>query len=193
MTTLTANQVADYILIRLGKEGGVPVTDLKLQKLLYYCQGWHLAAFGRPLFRDTINAWKHGTAVRSVWDRFKCLGKAPIPPDLADATVIDHIPLASRRVIDDTLEELGQVSAWVLADMTHLEPAWLEARCGHPSRTPNAPLNTNTILDSFAEKARRRIEECDDSETAKDPDIETWAIQAAKRHGLCCSEATNSE
>src|SRR5919199_6311744 len=39
----------------------------KLHKLLYYCQGHHLATFGRPLFDETVSAWDMGPVVGSLW------------------------------------------------------------------------------------------------------------------------------
>jgi uncharacterized phage-associated protein len=40
---------------------------VKLHKLLYYCQGHHLARFGEPLFADTISAWDMGPVVGTLW------------------------------------------------------------------------------------------------------------------------------
>ena len=51
-----AHEVARYI-IRFFQEAGDPVTNLKLQKLLYYVQGWHLALKGQPAFPERLEAW----------------------------------------------------------------------------------------------------------------------------------------
>ena len=40
--------------------GGECLTNLKLQKLLYYQQGYHLAAFGTPLFEENVESWMYG-------------------------------------------------------------------------------------------------------------------------------------
>lgn len=40
--------------------GGERLTNLKLQKLLYYQQGFHLAFFGTPLFAEDVEAWMYG-------------------------------------------------------------------------------------------------------------------------------------
>jgi uncharacterized phage-associated protein len=57
--TVSARDVAAAIRERLPR-----VPTKKLHKLLYYCQGHHLAHFGKPLFSDTISAWKSTTARR---------------------------------------------------------------------------------------------------------------------------------
>ena len=46
--------------------GGELMTNMKLQKMLYYQQGFHLAYFDTPLFDDEIEAWMYGPVVKSV-------------------------------------------------------------------------------------------------------------------------------
>jgi hypothetical protein len=45
----------------------VELSHLKIQKLLYFAQGWHLAFFSCPLFEDPIEAWRHGPVVNSIY------------------------------------------------------------------------------------------------------------------------------
>ena len=47
------------------------ISNVKLQKLLYYQQGFHLACFGAPLFDEEIEAWMYGPVVPSVYEYFK--------------------------------------------------------------------------------------------------------------------------
>ncbi|GHU75690.1 hypothetical protein AGMMS49992_20150 [Clostridia bacterium] len=42
------------------------MTNLRLQSLLFYAQGWSLVLRGEPLFDDPIEAWDHGPVVPSV-------------------------------------------------------------------------------------------------------------------------------
>ena len=51
------------------------MTNMKLQKMLYYQQGFHLAYFGEPLFDEEIEAWMYGPVVPSVYDEYKSNGK----------------------------------------------------------------------------------------------------------------------
>src|SRR4051812_11408513 len=62
MATRSAHDVAAEIRRRLP---GVPTK--RLHKLLYYCQGHHLATFGEPLFSETISAWDMGPVVGQLW------------------------------------------------------------------------------------------------------------------------------
>lgn len=54
-------QVADYFLNKASKEedGGEIISNLKLQKLVYYAQGFHLAMYNQPLYTESLEAWTH--------------------------------------------------------------------------------------------------------------------------------------
>jgi len=54
------------------------ISNLKLQKLLYYAQGIHLALYGKPLFNDPIEAWQYGPVVDSVYQTYKTNGSDAI-------------------------------------------------------------------------------------------------------------------
>ena len=72
-----------YKLIYTAQEdepnGGERLTNLKLQKLLYYQQGYHLAVFGTPLFDEQVEAWMYGPVVPCVYDEFSNSGSNALP------------------------------------------------------------------------------------------------------------------
>ncbi|RMD63362.1 MAG: DUF4065 domain-containing protein, partial [Planctomycetota bacterium] len=75
-----AEAVARYLLYLASKSKEPElITNLRLQKLLYYAQGWSLALRGEPLFDETLEAWKHGPVAPSVYHIFKTHGKQSIP------------------------------------------------------------------------------------------------------------------
>ncbi|MBV8771324.1 MAG: SocA family protein [Deltaproteobacteria bacterium] len=59
--------------------GGNNLTPLKLQKLIYYAHGWHLALKGQALIDEAIQAWPYGPVVPTVYHEFKDYGDRPIP------------------------------------------------------------------------------------------------------------------
>ena len=124
MPGLTARDVADYFLDSVREEVGDNISNLKLQKLLYYAQGLHLALHDEPLFSEPIVRWQYGPVVRSVYDAFKGYGAGAIPrSEDFDASKYDD---RTREVLDETLLVYGQFSALRLMDMTHSEPPWRE-------------------------------------------------------------------
>jgi uncharacterized phage-associated protein len=104
------------------------LSHLRLHKLLYYAQGWHLAIFGRPLFGERIEAWTHGPVVKDVYPEFKAYGYKAIPPsEGADpAELTDE----ARELVRGVWHEYGRYSAGALRDMTRGESPWKEARAG---------------------------------------------------------------
>jgi uncharacterized phage-associated protein len=78
--TVSAHDVAAVLRDRLP---GLPVK--KLHKLLYYCQGHHLAAFDEPLFAETISAWDMGPVVGSLWSRENSGDRPPVNTALTEA------------------------------------------------------------------------------------------------------------
>jgi uncharacterized phage-associated protein len=121
---MTAREVADYFLALQDEDAGDSISNLKLQKLLYYAQGVHLAMYGRPLFPEAIYAWKHGPVVPEIYHFFKEYGAKPIPrPDL-DFSRYDS---EMQEFLTEIWNVFGQFSAWKLRNMTHEESPYKEA------------------------------------------------------------------
>lgn len=102
------------------------ITPLKLQKLVYYCQGFHLAMFDVPFFHEEIKAWKHGPVVPSLYSRYKHFeGRCIDVP----AGIIDDSQLHQNQIdlVTEVVEIYGQFSAWRLRNMTHEESPWIIA------------------------------------------------------------------
>jgi uncharacterized phage-associated protein len=125
MCDYTANQVADYFL-SFCREHGDFLTNLKLQKIVYYAQAWHLALLDKPLFDDKIEAWVHGPVIKSVYNRFKLGGASPI----TDEVKMPTIDSKTVKFLDKIFAVFGRFSAWELEQMTHLESPWIKARGG---------------------------------------------------------------
>ncbi len=122
---MASKDVANYLLYLSKPEDGDIISHLKLQKLLYYCQGFALALHGAPLFDDTIQAWGHGPVVPDLYKEYVQHGDQPIPPEPAFDP--DALSPPQRDLIDEVYEVYGQFSAWKLRNLTHQEPPWIEA------------------------------------------------------------------
>jgi len=112
------------VLISQATSKGIPVCNLKLQKLLYYIQGYHLACTGSPIFSDEIAAWQHGPVVGTAYHAYKEYGYQAIPViHLAQDIEIDTF---QSELIDYVLETYGHQSGWELRNQTHNESPWLQ-------------------------------------------------------------------
>ncbi|MBF0401936.1 MAG: SocA family protein [Magnetococcales bacterium] len=140
---ITSSDVANYFLSMVDDDAGDLVSNLKLQKLVYYAQGFHLAMFGRPLFEEAIEAWTHGPVVPSLYHGFKQYGPGPIPrPEEMDFGLF---PEELRRFLDEVYNVYGQYDAWKLRNMTHEEPPWRETY----DRGVGGVISTSAMADYF--------------------------------------------
>jgi uncharacterized phage-associated protein len=127
----TAQDVANYFIWRVNQddEYGENVTNLKLQKLLYYAQGFSLAWDSQPLFPEAIEAWAHGPVVRPLYFRYQSYGSSPIPtPDQFDP---GSISADIQELLEEVYRVYGQYSAWGLRNLTHEEPPWRDTPQNH--------------------------------------------------------------
>jgi uncharacterized phage-associated protein len=118
-----AQAVADYF-IAFSHQHGDPVSNLKLQKLLYYAQAWQLAIHDEPLFSDPIQAWVHGPVVPSVYRRYKDWAWKPIE----DNPVFPELDQTAQEHLAEVMSIYGTMTAYGLELLTHEETPWRNAR-----------------------------------------------------------------
>lgn len=84
--------------LRLGwQEPGVPeITPMKLQKLLFYANAWHLAIKGTPLFEEDFEAWEWGPVQRDIYFSTRDHGRLPIVKPVQRLTLHGSNPLDAR-------------------------------------------------------------------------------------------------
>ncbi|MDR0853954.1 MAG: DUF4065 domain-containing protein [Clostridiales Family XIII bacterium] len=129
----SADQIANWFLAYNrqfeASFDGELLSNMKLQKLLYYAQGSFLALEGYPLFRDKIEAWMHGPVVPSVYHRFSSIGSNGI--DISENGVeIPDLSDGETEILERDFEVFGRYSAWELRNMTHDETPWKETASG---------------------------------------------------------------
>lgn len=144
-STFTCFDIADYFLSMVDEDEGDHITNLKLQKLLYYAQGLHLACYNAPLFEEHIEAWAHGPVIPQVYSKYRDFSYNPIPrPRDLD---FDKFDGDSRGFLDEVYRSFGQYSAWKLREMTHEEPPWKEAY----RKGPNTIISHEALKDYFSQ------------------------------------------
>lgn len=133
--------------------GRIPgVGKLKLHKLLYYCQGYHLAMQGRPLFSESISAWDMGPVVGTFWHDEEH-GEKP-----GDAAVLSNREL---NTIGYVLSQYGHMSGNQLSAMAHSEPPFQQADRHRPKRasTPMPPAGMQGYFESVLDRDRPAVDE----------------------------------
>lgn len=114
---LRAIDVADYILGKLAQ--GRELETAKLQKLLYFCQGWSYALLDAPLFEDKFEAWRYGPVIRSIYGPFA--KSIQIPSGERFGGNPEALSLDQRRIVDAVIRDYGGLGTFALIELTHME------------------------------------------------------------------------
>lgn len=122
ISDISALDVARYFLYKSNTEGDL-ITNLKMQKLLYYAQAWYLVNHDKPLFRETIRAWALGPVIREVYDEFKRFGASYI---VYETTGKEKAPFSKTQLqyLDEFYDVFFKFTAHELVNMTHNEKPW---------------------------------------------------------------------
>lgn len=109
-----ALEIAKHIISKCFKEG-VPVTNLRLQKLLYFIQLESYKVYGKQLFNNDIAAWQFGPVVPDVYYKYSVYAGMPI------LLQYDNLNLCNKvtNIVDDVIEKNKNIPIWKLVEITH--------------------------------------------------------------------------
>lgn len=117
--------IARYIIWYEGSNDR-PVSNLRLQKLLYFVQINFLAALGEPCFTDRMEAWDFGPVIPSVYRTYKRFGSMAIQQN--DFDYADEIEPWDQSIINDMLDVCAAKSTSELVRLSHSQEPWQNAR-----------------------------------------------------------------
>ena len=152
---LKALDVAKYILSLTDEESGNTISDLALQKLLYYAQGYYIACFNKPLFKENIEAWEHGPVIREVYKEYKKYDYKPIPKYKFTKDEKKQFSEEEKSIIEFIFDKLSGYPAKQLEYKTHRERPWLET---YSRNEKNKVITYDKLKNSFEKK--KDIKDC---------------------------------
>lgn len=155
MQAISALRMASELVRRRQALGQPAPTNLELQKLAYFCHGWHLALLDEPLVDELFEAWRFGPVLPSIYHKFKVFSSNPIPADHPLVTAESPLEQDSdrSRLIDRVLAVYGKSSGFELVEMSHVPGGpWAEA--WSPAATSSNIYN-ESIKAFFKEKSVR--------------------------------------
>ena len=103
------------------------ITNLKLQKILYFAQAYFLSKLSRPLFNENIEAWEYGPVVPTVYRKYSKHGSETILSEKDEDTISDEDKVNLKRI----WELFGGYSARRLVDIAHAHSPWKDAYASH--------------------------------------------------------------
>lgn len=151
----SARDTAAYLthLAQSGEERD-PLTPLRLQKLLYYVQGWFLAVRKVPAFPERIEAWAHGPVVPDIYHELKQFGGKSFVIDIDALSPVPDLSDDERSIADEVWESYKDYSASKLREMTHREEPWVNARRGYgPADRCNVEITPDALAAYFGKLA----------------------------------------
>lgn len=137
--------LSDYILMKYGT-----MSHLKLQKLLFYCDAYHLACFDTSLIDEDFEAWVHGPVLREVYkilnDDSQMYAEVSFDKDEDTIqTLFSNLTCDQQELVIDVLESLKNWSEFQLEIAIHREQPWMEARRGYePSEKCTVKISKET-------------------------------------------------
>ncbi|NHD18155.1 MULTISPECIES: Panacea domain-containing protein [Actinopolyspora] len=139
----TARDVAAYILRQRG-----PMTAMKLQKLVYYSQAWHLVWDEQPLFGESIEAWANGPVVPELYRAHRGNFRLDAAFDIGGDP--DRLTPEQRDTIHAVLDAYGDKSAHWLSELTHREAPWRDTRGDLDDlQRSNAVITTDSMFEYY--------------------------------------------
>ncbi len=125
--------------IEKAQQGFLPDLDpMKLQKLIFYAQSWHLRLYNEPLVDDFFAKWPYGPVIPSLYHEVKRYGSKPITNLISNVSwkgedmvivtpTIPHCDQKTTALIDKIIEVYGPLRGTQLSYLTHQEgTAWSE-------------------------------------------------------------------
>lgn len=125
-----ARHVVNSLLLRARDRNIPDMSPLKIQKLLYFLNGWYLAETSQPLIGDRFQAWTYGPVVESLYHELKRWGSDNVDDFIQEFDAVDRSEKAYKvnsgdkhfwRLLDQVLEKYGKFTALELSSLSHAE------------------------------------------------------------------------
>lgn len=113
--------VANYICEYYKQIANEPIDELKLQKLLYFCQREKLSIVNEPLFKEPLEGWVHGPVSPLVRSYFE---------DGDIVCMTEKLSEQDAYIVRGVLQQYAGCASWKLRDLTHMELSWQRSREG---------------------------------------------------------------
>lgn len=121
----TAERMAIYMI-----GSGYEITNLFLQKLLYYIKGFGYVFYKQNMLDMTCEAWVNGPVFPTIYEKYKEFGKETLSCENIEYDVSSLLSEQEKTLVDYVLDIFGKYNGWTLREFTHKEKPWQRAREG---------------------------------------------------------------
>jgi len=153
-------EIANYVLDRSDAKGR-DVTNLALQKIIYFCHVWMLVEYEEPLVRHEFEAWERGPVLPYLYRDFKLHGDGKITTRALSLNLENgqrelaklDFPLERKEFIDSMIDFYGRLSAFDLVKISHVVNGPWDQVWRHIGKVnPGMRINNQVIKDFYAKE-----------------------------------------
>lgn len=157
--TYDGRAISNFILDFAASEG-MELSNLALQKVLFFCHAGNLVENGRPLVKHEFEAWQHGPVLQYIYSQFKDFEKLPIrgramamnamtgEKEVAHADIDE----STANLIKKTVRFYGKLEPWDLVDLSHAKDGPWYRVWNHSGRVNPGMKIPNDLIVSFYSK-----------------------------------------
>jgi len=104
--------------LELARLDKLPISPMKLLKLVYIAHGWNLGLYGRPLIKDRVEAWKYGPVIPKLYNAVRDFKSSPVDKPLS-APWNEKLSTNEIDLVNQVYDRYGKKSALDLSTLTH--------------------------------------------------------------------------
>ena len=154
--------IANFVL-KFAKQKGRTVSNLQINKIVYFVHADYISAFDQPLVNAKIEAWTYGPVFRELYHQFKVFGEEPITHF---ATRID--PRTGKKIVAESdisendvdfllssLDEYTRMSAGSLVNQSHIEGGPWDIVWNHQDKANPTMQISDEVIRHWHKKAAK--------------------------------------
>lgn len=150
--------IANFVLDQCASKHRA-LTQLSLQKIVYFCHVWSLIKLDKPLVKHTFEAWEFGPVLPYLYRDFKSFEDRPIDRKAFGLNVVTGVKdiveydldAETRELLESVVDFYSQLSAADLVRMSHVEGSPWDQVWNHPGRAnPGMRIEDSKIVDFYS-------------------------------------------
>ena len=132
------------------------ITNMALQKLLYYVDAFGQLILGEQIFNDRCEAWTYGPVYPDIYEKYKSFRSEPIEVEKVDFSSV--LTLEIQNVINYVLENFAIYNGIALKDLTHAEKPWIDAHAGYGEKEKCEEEITHQSITEYFEGVSKKYD-----------------------------------
>lgn len=139
----------------------IKLSNLALQKVLFFCQAWHLVDTNEALINTQFEAWQHGPVLQYIYRQFKKFEASPIsgratgldPNSGQQKIIVEDFPKDVLERIEKVVTFYGRLEPWDLVDLSHAKGGPWDNVWHHEGKVNPGMKIPNNEIASFYSRA----------------------------------------